>query len=160
MARSQKYSKSFKHGAHSSSQSQKSSNASGYAKRKSLKSKTLSSGSLGDVYEYQADKVRRAKVKLQLERDEMMGAGRPEDEGSEDEDGGMGRGLHPRLLGENDDDDGLNDDEDEEIDSDEAFEESDEERYAGLTFASSKVGETPILYIPNFSRISMTMPAN
>ncbi|KAI0094168.1 Utp14 protein-domain-containing protein [Irpex rosettiformis] len=139
MARSQQPSKPFKSGTRSSSSSQKSFNASGYAKRKSLKSKTLSSGSLGDVYEYQTDKVRRGKLKLKLEKDEIAGAGRPmdEDDGSEDE-GGAASSLRPRLLGENDDDDEIGEDEDEEIDSDEAFEESDEERYAGFSFAGSK----------------------
>ncbi|KAI0739334.1 Utp14 protein-domain-containing protein [Irpex lacteus] len=129
-------------------QSQKrNSNAAGYAKRKSVKSKTLSSGgssSLGDVYEYQGERVRRGKLKLQLEKDELLGAGRPVDDEDMDDDmdgeGGGGRGgMHPRLLNENegDEEEGLGEDEDEEIDSDEAFEESDEERFAWSSFASA-----------------------
>ena len=40
------------------------------------------------------------------------------------------------MVGENDDDGGIGEDEDEDIDSDEAFDESDEERYAGFSFAN------------------------
>lgn len=121
----------------------KNSNAAGYAKRKSLKSKTLSSGpssSLGDVYEYSGERVRRGKLKLQLEKDEILGAGRPADSDDDMGEGGSGRGgMHPRLLNERegDEEEGLGEDEDEEIDSDEAFEESDEERFAGFSFASA-----------------------
>lgn len=124
----------------------KNSNAAGYAKRKSLQSKTLSSGggsSLGDVYEYQGERVRRGKLKLQLEKGELLGAGRPVDDEDDGMDEGGGRGgrggMHPRLLNENegDEEEGLGEDEDEEIDSDEAFEESDEERFAGFSFASA-----------------------
>jgi U3 small nucleolar RNA-associated protein 14 len=42
-----------------------------------------------------------------------------------------------RLIGENDDDERIDSAEDEELDSDAAFDESDEDRYAG--FFSSKV---------------------
>ena len=42
-------------------------------------------------------------------------------------------GPHARLVGE----DGVGTDEDEEIESDEAFEESDDERFAGFTFRGS-----------------------
>lgn len=122
--------------------SRKTANALGYAKRHTLKSKALSAGDLGDVYEYQQDKVRRSKVKLQLERDEMGGAR----SGSEEEEEGpaaKGRDARPRLVGENDDDDAIGEDEDEEIDSDEAFEESDNERYAGFSF-TEKVRARPI----------------
>lgn len=45
--------------------------------------------------------------------------------------------LRARLIGENQDDEEIASDDDEEIDSDAAFEESDEERFAG--FFSSKV---------------------
>ncbi len=131
-------------GKPSSYPQKKNSNAAGYAKRKSLKSKTLSSGpssSLGDVYEYQGERVRRGKLKLQLEKDELLGAGRPVDDEDDDMgEGGSGRGgMHPRLLneGEGEEEEGLGEDEDEEIDSDEAFEESDEERFAGFSFASA-----------------------
>ncbi|KAI0778830.1 Utp14 protein-domain-containing protein [Trametes elegans] len=120
--------------------SRKNANALGYAKRQSLKARTLAPGNIEDVYEYQTEKVRRSKVKLQLEKDEALalgGAG----SGSEDEGEGAARRKRdgrPRLVGENDDDDGIDEDEDEEIDSDEAFEESDEERFAGFSFSQKK----------------------
>lgn len=117
--------------------SKKASNASGYAKRKSLKSKALSNPS--DVYEYHSEKVRRSKVKLQLEKDEILGVGGGDDE-SDAEGGVSGHGKsRPRLVGENDDDDGIASDEDEELDSDAAFDESDEERFAGFDFSHNKV---------------------
>ena len=117
--------------------SRKAANALGYAKRQSLKSKALGPG-LSDVYEYQQEKVRRAKIKPLLEKDETMGMGAA---GSEDEDEGeegttgRRRNMKPRLVGENDDDMGIAEEDDEEIDSDEAFEESDEERFAGFSFS-------------------------
>ncbi|KAI0673820.1 Utp14 protein-domain-containing protein [Trametes maxima] len=121
----------------------KAANALGYAKRQTLKSKVLSAGDIADVYEYQQDKVRRSKIKLQLEKDEVLGTGGAESE-SEEEDGASGRRRdnRPRLVGENDDNDVIGEDEDEEIDSDEAFEESDEERYAGFSFAQKKKATT------------------
>ena len=119
--------------------SRKAANALGYAKRQNLKSKTLGSG-LSDVYEYQQEKVRRAKVKPLLEKDEIMGVGGAES-GSEDEGAaGNRRNMKPRLVGENDDDMGIAEDEDEEIDSDDAFEESDEERFAGFSFSQKVCG--------------------
>lgn len=112
--------------------SRKAYNAAGYNKRKAAKAK--SAGGLEDVYEYQQERVRRSKVKLQLERDEEMGGNR-----SDDDDDMEGKSeLKPRLVGEHDDD-VIGEEEDEEIDSDAAFEESDEERFAGFSFASSKV---------------------
>ncbi|PIL31303.1 hypothetical protein GSI_06001 [Ganoderma sinense ZZ0214-1] len=132
--------KSFGKPPSSGRPSRKAANALGYAKRQSLKSKTLGPG-LSDVYEYQQEKVRRAKVKPLLEKDESMRVGGAES-GSEDEEGASGnrRSVRPRLVGENDDDMGIAEDEDEEIDSDEAFEESDEERFAGFSF--SQKGKT------------------
>ncbi|EIW64453.1 Utp14-domain-containing protein [Trametes versicolor FP-101664 SS1] len=121
--------------------SRKTANALGYAKRHTLKSKALSAGDLGDVYEYQQDKVRRSKVKLELERDEAGGA-RSGSEEDEDGPATKGRDARPRLVGENDDDDAIGEDEDEEIDSDEAFEESDNERYAGFSFTEKKKAGT------------------
>ena len=117
--------------------SRKAANALGYAKRQNLKSKTLSAKGISDVYEYQQDKVRRSKVKPLLERDETMG-GRGDESGSEEEGdvSARRRDSRPRLVGENDDDGGIGEDEDEDIDSDEAFDESDEERYAGFSFAN------------------------
>lgn len=78
-----------------------------------------------DVYEYApgTDHRQRGKqrgnVEMDLDRDEeMLGGG----SGSDDED------TQPRLVGE----EGIGSDEDEEIDSDDAFEESDEDRFAGF----------------------------
>lgn len=118
-----------------SSSSRKAANQLGYAKRQTLKSRTLGS-QLSDVYEYQQEKVRRAKVKPLLEKDEIVGLGGTVS-ASEDEEGFLGKrkGIKPRLVGEKDDDSGIGEDEDEEIDSDEAFEESDEERFAGFSFS-------------------------
>ncbi|TBU39857.1 Utp14-domain-containing protein [Dichomitus squalens] len=118
----------------SSRPSRKAANALGYAKRQSLKSNTLSSG-LSDVYEYQQEKVRRAKIKPLLERDETTGMGAADSGGEEEGAGGRRRDTRPRLIGENDDDEGIAEEDDEEIDSDEAFEESDEERFAGFSFS-------------------------
>ncbi|RDX46820.1 Utp14-domain-containing protein [Lentinus brumalis] len=118
----------------SSRPTKKAANALGYAKRQSQKSKVLGP-KISDVYEYQQEKVRRAKLKPLLERDELVGMRRDES-GSEDEEGGVGkrREVRPRLVGENDDD-GIGEDEDEDIDSDEAFDESDEDRFAGFSFS-------------------------
>ena len=113
--------------------SKKAFNAAGYAKRKSLKSKTLSNAS--DVYEYQGERVRRAKVKLLLEKDEMIGGGNDDS----DAEGSISGRPRPRLVGENDDDEGIDEDDDEEIDSDAAFDESDEEQFAGFSFSRNKV---------------------
>ncbi|CAL1694682.1 unnamed protein product [Somion occarium] len=135
MARAQKPKQSRRPQAKSLKQN----NLRGFAKRQSLKSQRSSKYSeSSDVYEYQPENVRRSKVKLQLEKDELDGA-RRDISGSEDEDDGPKRnGLRPRLVGENDDEGGLGSDEDEEIDSDEAFDESDEERFAGFNFSTKK----------------------
>ncbi|KAI0368900.1 Utp14-domain-containing protein [Pilatotrama ljubarskyi] len=124
--------------------SRKAANALGYAKRQTLKSKAISRGDIEDVYEYQQETVRRAKVQLQLEKDEMLGAGGAGSGSEDDEQGAAGkrRDRRPRLVGENDDDDRIGEDEDEEIDSDEAFEESDEERFAGFSFSQKKKART------------------
>ncbi|KAH8094740.1 Utp14-domain-containing protein [Cristinia sonorae] len=113
-------------------------NANGYAKRQSLKAKKTTDS---DVYEYRPEKERRGKVKLLLEKDELLGARGDSDD--EDEEGsgrgkGKGRNNGPRLVGEDEDDMEIGEDEDEEIDSDGAFDESDEDRYAGFSFASVK----------------------
>lgn len=76
---------------------------------------------------------------MQLEKDEMQGINGGDDESdAEGSTAGHG-GLRPRLVGENDDDDRIASDEDEELDSDAAFDESDEERFAGFDFSRSKV---------------------
>ena len=111
------------------------SNAIGYAKRQSRKVK-VSSGlsSLTDVYEYQPGKSRRANVYLSLAKEEKLNFGVDEDE--DEETGAKKRRdrARPRLVGEDADDEVIASDDDEEIDSDAAFEESDEERYAGFNF--------------------------
>jgi U3 small nucleolar RNA-associated protein 14 len=106
-------------------------NAAGYAKRHSLKAKTLG---LSDVYEYAPDsKIRRSKVTLDIGRDEAaefglsMGGGGSDGEGSDRD----GMSTQPRLIGEGD---MIDSGDDEDIDSDAAFEESDEERFAGFSF--------------------------
>lgn len=120
-------------------------NAKGYAKRQSLKAKKSAGGrGSSDVYEYQPEKERRGKVKMLLEKDEMLGARRGDsEEGDEDENIGRGKGRRgngrPRLVGEDEDDMEIGEEEDEDIDSDGAFDESDEERFAGFSFASEKV---------------------
>ncbi|KAI0687976.1 Utp14 protein-domain-containing protein [Cytidiella melzeri] len=145
MPRSQGTTKFSKAGVSSQPASRKSFNAVGYAKRKSLKSHSLSTGSPGDVYEYQSGKVRRGKIKMQLERDELaVLGGRNDGDGSDDEDSEntTRRGAQPRLVGEDEDEGGvIGEDEDEEIDSDEAFEESDEERFAGFSFSNHKLAK-------------------
>lgn len=108
----------------------KAANALGYAKRKSLKSKTIQSAA--DVYEYQPEKVRRSKVQLVLDKDEISGV--PGEVSHEEDDEG-GTELRPRLVGEGDNDEGIADDEDDDIDSDDAFDDSDEERFAGFKFS-------------------------
>ena len=108
-------------------------NAAGYAKRHARKDK--STAGLSDVYDYQSQKVRRQNVSLTLDRDEAAEF----DHGS---DGEVDReALKARLTGENQDDEKIDPDDDEELDSDAAFEESDEERFAGFSF-NSKVGTT------------------
>ncbi|KAF8640434.1 hypothetical protein AX17_000099 [Amanita inopinata Kibby_2008] len=110
------------------------SNALGYAKRQSRKPKILSAD---DVYEYQPGKSRRSNVRLELDRDESKEYGVGPDgeiEGDVDRDA-----LRARLVGEAKDDESIPSDDDEEIDSDAAFEESDENRFAG--FFSSKKGK-------------------
>jgi U3 small nucleolar RNA-associated protein 14 len=121
----------------------KKSNAAGYAKRHSQKSsnKGKATVSFDDVYEYAPSKVRRAKIGLELDREEATD--RHNYASDDDIDlGGMGQegraGLRARLLGENADDEQVDSGDDEEIESDDAFEESDEEKYAGFDFSSMR----------------------
>lgn len=130
MARTSKPSQSSGKPKTSSSSSLKKFNASGYEKRQSLKAAKRKAES-SDVYEYAHGKTRRSKVTLDLDRDEamdMIGGGG----------GGEQEEPRARLIGEHEEDEMIDSADDEEIDSDEAFEESDEERFAG--FFSSKVG--------------------
>ncbi|KAG6840084.1 hypothetical protein C0991_009061 [Blastosporella zonata] len=107
-------------------------NAAGYAKRHSKKAKTLN-GLGADVYEYAPEATRRSKVALDLDHDEAAeyGVGLDGDNEAREE-------LRARLIGENGDDEMIDSEDDEEIDSDAAFEESDEERFAGFFSAKDK----------------------
>lgn len=108
--------------------SHKTDNVSGYAKRQARKAKTVQSS---DVYEYAPERVKRSKVRLELDREEETGFD------VEDEDMEERERLRARLIGENGDDEMIDSADDEEIDSEAAFEESDEDRFAG--FFSKKV---------------------
>ncbi|KAF5332696.1 hypothetical protein D9611_005277 [Ephemerocybe angulata] len=97
----------------------------GFAKRQTLKDKKQREAGFQDVYEYLPEKTRRSKVKMDLDRDEAM------EFGALDEMGDAAReALRARLIGENEDDERVASEDDEEVDSDAAFEESDEERFA------------------------------
>lgn len=108
-------------------------NAVGYAKRHSLKSKSHSN--LSDVYEYAPDsKIRRSKITLDIGRDEAaeLGLGRGDDEDGMDGNDEVNMHLKARLIEEGET---IDSGDDENIDSDAAFEESDEERFAGFGFS-------------------------
>src|SRR6266446_866698 len=81
-----------------------------------------------DVYEYQSQRVRRAHILLSLDKDEAHEHGAVSDD---DTDSNVRK---PRLIGENVEDEDIPSEDDEELDSDAAFEESDEERFAGFSF--------------------------
>ena len=82
-------------------------NAAGYAKRQARKVKA---GALSDVYEHQQQRMRRDKVKLDLDRDEEADRGFA---GSDDE--GFDRdALRARLIGENVDNEMIDSEDDEE----------------------------------------------
>lgn len=103
-------------------------NALGYAKRQSRKAKNHTS--ISDVYEYESGKNRRSNVRLELDRDEEREYGiGPDGEIGADIDK---EALRARLIGEAEDNEVIPSDDDEDIDSDAAFEESDEERFAGF----------------------------
>ncbi|KAF8645236.1 hypothetical protein AX16_008063 [Volvariella volvacea WC 439] len=111
-------------------QSTKKANAAGYAKRVSRKAQgpTQKGSMADDVYEYAPEDVRRSKIRLDLDKDEATdwGVG-PDGEIQGDRDK-----LRARLIGENDENERIDSEDDEEIDSDAAFEESDDEEYAGF----------------------------
>ncbi|KAF8592755.1 small-subunit processome [Ramaria rubella] len=107
-----------------------------YYKRRSRKAEAASTG---DVYEYFSGKNKRSAVILSLDKDETMGLG-PEnvDDGIQaDRDA-----LRTHIMSMGDADGVVNSEDDEEIESDDAFEESDEERFAGFSF-SNKKGNVP-----------------
>jgi U3 small nucleolar RNA-associated protein 14 len=108
----------------------KTSAVSGYAKRHARKAARSE-----DVYEYAQEKVRRSKVALDLDREEERDAGAaygfaPDDDVEDFR-------MKARLIGENGEDKKINSEDNEEIDSDDAFDEDDDERFAG--FFSKKV---------------------
>lgn len=111
-------------------------NAIGFAKRQARKVKvSSSSANPTDVYEYQAEKNKRANVSLSLAKDEKL-AFNVDDEDEEGDVSERMRGMRrPRLIGEISDDDVIPSDDDEDIDSDNAFEEGDDERFAGFGFS-------------------------
>ncbi|GLB43759.1 putative utp14 protein [Lyophyllum shimeji] len=106
-------------------------NALGYAKRHAKKAETTPL--LEDVYEYAQEKKGRSRegVRLELDRGEEAGYrfGEEEEGIAEDVRGRV------KLLGE---DERIGSEDDEEIDSDEAFEEEDEERFAGFFSSRGK----------------------
>ncbi|KAJ3715559.1 Utp14-domain-containing protein [Lentinula guzmanii] len=102
--------------------------ASGYAKRHARKAARSTSRS-EDVYEYAPEKVRRSKIALDLDREEEMDAGLGVPDGNDEVEDFR---LKARLIGENEEDEKIDSEDDEEIDSDAAFDEDDDERFAGF----------------------------
>ena len=88
---------------------------------------------IGDVYNYEPEKNRRGNVSLTLDEDERRGAGYGSDD-ADDSNGESSSKREPRLIGLGEDDDMLESEDDDEIDSDGAFGESDEEKFAGFIF--------------------------
>ena len=122
-----------------SSKTRAKANVAGYEKR--LAQKAKSGPTIMDLYEHvQQNKGRRAKVEMDLDHDEAKEFGVGLD-GGDDEDREQ---LRARLIGEIEDDEGIDTDDDEEIDSDAAFEESDEDRFAG--FFSTKVSHSKVVF--------------
>ncbi|KAF5390809.1 hypothetical protein D9757_004426 [Collybiopsis confluens] len=128
---------------------------SGYAKRHANKDKAKGTGSsVQNVYEYVTEEQengngkaklkgkgrdkphKRSKILLELDRDEEMGAGASlgadddEDGGGGGEEGGFR--MKARLIGEHIQDEKIDSEDDEEIDSDAAFDEDDDDRFAGF----------------------------
>jgi U3 small nucleolar RNA-associated protein 14 len=101
----------------------------------------LSNSARSDVYEYQSHKVRRAHISLSLDKDEAR------EHGVASDDDTNSNARKPRLIGESVEDEDIPPEDDEELDSDAAFEESDEERFAGFSFP--KVRPNPFLSLYN-----------
>ncbi len=93
--------------------------------------------------------MRRSKVKLDLDKDEAMDGGGLFAEDEEFKFEGTREELRAKLIGEYEDGEQIGSDDDEEIDSDAAFEESDEERFAGFFSSKKKVWG---IFIQAFSR--------
>lgn len=120
----------------------------GYAKRHAKKAKP----SADDVYEYSTDSrklSRRAKVGLELDHDEELGGDVPDDEEERNR-------LRARLIGENEDNEMIDSEDDEDLDSDAAFDESDDDRFAG--FFSSKPVKVRSSWLPG-NALQLMLPA-
>ena len=97
-----------------------------------------------DPYEYDEKetvlKRGRSNVKLALDKEEVQTGSYSSDDGDDEETGAASSSRMPKLYGagEDEDEEFISED-DEDIDSDEAFEESDVDRFAGFTFRPSKV---------------------
>lgn len=117
---------------------QKKKNAAGFIKRQAKKEK---GPQLTDVYEFQQQKERRSRtsVDTRLGREEAAELGYDNADDDDIDESGGDMKQRARLIGENQENEGIPSDDDEEIDSDAAFEEGDEDRYAGFNFPSSKV---------------------
>jgi len=114
--------------------------------RPSRKPKTGATTTEDDPYEYFSGKTRRANVKLDLDTEETIGfakgKGKGFDDGDEDEDdegeGGLDiKAIRKRIM-DADDLGVIGSEEDEEIDSEEAFEEDDVERFRGFGWDDRK----------------------
>ena len=101
--------------------------------------------SRSDVYEYQSHKVRRAHIPLSLDKDEAHEHGAASDD---DFDANIRK---PRLIGENVEGEDIPSEDDEELDSDAAFEDTDEERFAGFSFPN--VRSHPFLSLCSAERL-------
>ncbi|TDL26360.1 Utp14-domain-containing protein [Rickenella mellea] len=116
-------------------------NAAGYAKRASRRAKTSTLG-VEDVYDYAPSfrGTKRANVSMTLDKDEEDNYDRGEGrmQGDDDDEEERREKMRPRLIGEGEEGEMIDEDDDEEIDSDDAFEESDEERFAGFKFPTGK----------------------
>ncbi|KAL5494847.1 hypothetical protein ACEPAI_309 [Sanghuangporus weigelae] len=113
-------------------------NAIGFARRREQSAKTIAN-SVQDVYDYQPGKNRRGGITLTFDEDETRGA-RYENDELDDEDEQSRR--RPRLIGEGEEDERIASDDDEDIDSDAAFDESDEEQFAGSNFKQEKFAKS------------------
>jgi U3 small nucleolar RNA-associated protein 14 len=122
------------------------SNAAGYAARQARRGAAPSAAALADVYEHQQarSKHTRSGVDTHVGRDELDDLdARGGDEDADAGALGLG-GKNARLVGENEEE-AIGSDDDEEIDSDAAFEEEDDDRYAGFDFPSAAKVRCPLL---------------
>ncbi|KZT43829.1 Utp14-domain-containing protein [Sistotremastrum suecicum HHB10207 ss-3] len=110
-------------------------NALGFQKRQARKPTKIQPSS--DIYDNGGSgRSRRANVSMLLEPEERLGLG-PEDEGENAQ-------LKERIIAlTRDDNVVIEDEDDEEIDSDDAFQESDEERFAEFRFTQKKRHNRP-----------------